>query len=168
MYELLVWFTQIFTKTVLTVGLNAQSVTSWRLNIKKHHCWGWNAHIAVGSAKANTPLLLSSTLGTLWLRSPWWTSAPHQESMLMFVMKKHLPPPRIWVPSLSSQEQGSVVCVYLHRWGSVIVFQKCCLKGIKKTLACCEFKCMLGHEDIRSVLYGGRKIKCLQCFVQTC
>ncbi len=121
---------------------------------KKTHCWGWKCTHSSGKCKGNTPLLLSSTLGTLWLRSPWWTSAPtsslshssshnlpcsvslcpagylpwpgatsdsdseltgvsHQESMLMFVMKKHLPPPRIWVPSLFSSRAGILLSVFI-------------------------------------------------------
>lgn len=62
------------------------------------------------------------------------TGVSHQESMLMFVMKK-APPPTSRLGSLSFllKSRDSVVCVYLHRWGNVIVFQKCCLKGIKES-----------------------------------
>ncbi len=43
---------------------------------EKKNCWGWKSTHSSGKCKGNTPLLPSSTLGKLWLRSPWWMSAP--------------------------------------------------------------------------------------------
>lgn len=51
------------------------------------------------------------------------------------------------VPLCSPQEQDSVVCVYRHYWGNVIVFQKCCLKKIKGTPCMSGIQMYVGHED---------------------
>jgi len=43
------------------------------------------------------------------------TGVLHQESMLMFVMKKAALPTHVWVPSLFSSRAGILLSVYLHR-----------------------------------------------------